>query len=244
MYKLNAALALAAVVTMGAFAQTPAPSATNQPRIKVEGAETSSTFGAFEASVLAQLDRQVAAQIDTLIALRDKYREDSPDVEAAKLNLAVLQAQRDALARTNADIANRRMAALLDPGMPTRGRGAAVSVDRSAQPAAHETLFNFSKSQSITGTIARLTLASPYSVVTVDVAGARTDVFLASANALAAGGWSRGTVKIGDEITVTGAPARGGSDILQATEASSNGKTLFSRPAVELSREAVAAYEK
>jgi hypothetical protein len=85
---------------------------------------------------------------------------------------------------------------------------------------------------------------NPYSVVTVDVSGTPTNVFLASANALASAGWSRGTVMPGDQITITGAPARGGSDILQATAVSFNGKPLFSRPAVELSRDAVPAYEK
>jgi hypothetical protein len=200
--------------------------------------ETHPTFGAFEASVLAGLDSQVDAQVKTLAALRAKYNDDYPDVETAKLNLAVLQAKRDALARKNADIANTRVAVLLDPGLLTRGPASAT------QPAAHEALFDFSKSQTITGTITQLNFVNPYSVLTVNVSGALTNVFLASANALAAGGWSRGAVKPGDPITVTGAPARGGSNILQATEVSSNGKPLFSRPGVELSRAAAAAYEK
>jgi Family of unknown function (DUF6152) len=203
---------------MEAFAQTPA-----------------GTFGAFEASVLARLDRDVDAQTNTLIALRASYNEDNPDVETAKLNLAILKARRDALARTNAEIANRRVAVLLDPDIRTRD---------AVQPSAHEALFDFGKSQTITGTVTQLNLVNPYSVVTVNVAGALTNVFLASANALAAAGWNRGAVRLGDQITVTGAPARGGSGILQATDASSNGKTLFSRPAVELSQEAAAAYEK
>jgi hypothetical protein len=241
MYKLSAAITLA-LLAIQAFAQTPAPTATNLSPIKVEGAETHGTFGAFEASVLAGLDRQVDAQKDTLAALRAKYSEDNPEVQTAKLNLAILQARRDALARKNADIANMRVAAILDPGLLTRGTSA--SPNRGAQPAAHEALFDFSKSQTITGTITQLNLVNPYSVVTVNVSGALTNVFLASANALAAAGWSRGTVKLGDQITVTGAPARGGSNILQATEASSNGKPLFSRPAVELSPDAVGAYEK
>jgi hypothetical protein len=242
MSKLSAAITLTALLAIRAFAQTPAPTAADRSPIKVEGAQTFSTFGAFEASVLAELDRQVDAQKNTLAVLRAKYSEDNPDAETAKLNLAILQARRDALARKNADIANMRVAALLDPGMLTRG--AADSLNRAAQPAAHEALFDFSKSQTITGTITQLNLVNPYSVLTVNVSGALTNVFLASANALAAAGWSRGAVKLGDQITVTGAPARGGSNILQATEASSNGKPLFSRPAVELSQDAVAAYEK
>jgi hypothetical protein len=241
MYKLSAALTLGALA-IRAFAQTPAPTAASLSPIKIEGAQTFGTFGAFEASVLAGLDSQVYAQENTLAALRAKYSEDYPDVETAKLDLAILQARRDALARMNAEIANMRVAAILDPGVLTRG--AANSPDRSAQPAAHETLFDFGKSQTITGTITQLNLVNPYSVVTVNVSGALTNVFLASANALAAAGWSRGTVKLGDQITVTGAPAHGGSNILQATEASSNGKPLFSRPAVELSQDAVGVYEK
>jgi hypothetical protein len=237
MYKLGAALTLAAVITIPVFAQTPAPA--NMSPVKIEGAEASGTFGAFEASVLAGLDRQVDAQKNTLAALRAQYNEDFPDVQTAKLNLAILQARRDALARTNADIANIRVAAILDPGLLNRS-----AVNRAAQPAAHEALFDFGKSQTITGTITILTLVNPYSVVTVDVSGTLTNVFLASANTLATAGWNRSSIKRGDQITITGAPARGGSNILQATEVSSNGKALFSRPAVELSQEAVIAYEK
>jgi hypothetical protein len=79
MYRLSAAL-----LAMQAFAQTPAPT----------GTQTFGTFGAFEASVLAGLDSQVHAQANTLAALRAKYNEDYPDVETAKLNLAILQARR------------------------------------------------------------------------------------------------------------------------------------------------------
>ena len=239
MYKLSAAMTLAGLLTASAFAQTPTPS--DRSPIKIEGVGTL-TPGAFEASVLAELDRQVDAQKSTLIALRAKYSEDYPGVETAKLNLAILQARRDALARTNADIANTRVAALLDPGMLARGGPAGPNP--GAQPAAHEALFDFSKSQTITGTVGQFNLVNPYSVLTVNVSGVLTNVFLASANALAAAGWIRGAVKLGDPITVTGAPARGGSNILQATDVSSRGKPLFSRPAVELSRDAVQAYEK
>jgi len=182
MYKISAAITLAALLAIGAFGQTPGPYATVRAHIRIEGGEVHGTFGSFEASVLAGLDRQVIDQENILIALRAKYNEDYPDVQTAKLNLAILQAGRDKVARTNADIANMRVAALLDPGMLTRGTG--DSSNRAVQPAAHETLF------------------------------------------------------------VIGAPARGGSNILQATEASSNGKPLFSRPAAELSLDAVAAYEK
>src|SRR5580692_11413322 len=111
MYKLSAAIIVGAVLTIRAFAQTPAP--TPADRIRIEGADASNApFGAFEASVLAGLDRQVDAQKNTLAALRAKYNEDYPDVETAKLNLAILQARRDALARTNAEIANMRVAVL------------------------------------------------------------------------------------------------------------------------------------
>jgi hypothetical protein len=148
MHKLGAAITLGALFAIRAFAQTPAP---NAAPIRIEGADASNApFGAFEASVLAGLDRQVSAQANTLAALRAKYSEDNSEVETAKLNLAILQARRDALARKNADIANTRVAVLLDPGLLTRGTSA--SLNRGAQPAPHEALFDFSKSQTITGT--------------------------------------------------------------------------------------------
>ena len=239
MNTIHATITLAAVLAIPALAQTSAPIAAGPIQSQTWSIEGNSippqTFGEFEASVLAGLDRQVHAQQDTLLALRDKYKEDSPEVQTAKLKLAVLQARRDKLARTNTEIASLRIAAILDLESRTRAAG---------QPAAHETLFDFSKSQTTTGTITILSLAKPYSVVTINVAGTPTDVFLASLNALAAGGWTPNSVKPGDTITVTGAPARGGSPMLPASEVSFNGKPLFSRPAVELTQAAVATYEK
>jgi len=222
MYKFSAAVAAAVLLTMSAFAQTPAPAG--------------GAFGAFEASVLAGLDRQVDAQKETLAALRARLSENHPEVEAAMLNLALLQAKRDALAMTNAEIANRRVAVMLDPGLLTGSR--------ADQPAAHDSLFDFSKSEVVTGTITQLNFSSPYSVLTVNVSGVLRNVFLASTNALAAAGWNRGTVRIGDQISVAGSPARARANILQATQVSAGGRTLFSRPDAELTREAAGVYEK
>jgi hypothetical protein len=51
-----------------------------------------------------------------------------------------------------------RVAALLDPSLFTRGTN--DSVNRAAQPAAHEALFDFSKSETVTGTITQLNLSN------------------------------------------------------------------------------------
>jgi len=87
----------------------------------------------------------------------------------------------------------------------------------------------------VTGTVRQVQWLSPYAWLTVDAApdsepSARP--FLVSVDSpanLMSAGWNRDTVKPGDQVTVTGAPGRDGSSILQATSVSANGAVLFTR---------------
>jgi hypothetical protein len=105
----------------------------------------------------------------------------------------------------------------------------------SAQKANHDVEFDFSKSTTVTGTVAQVTFINPYSWLTLNPSdGSSTTQYrisLASPNTLTQGGWSRTTVKTGDQVTVTGAPALDGSTVIQATSVSANGTVLFTRSA-------------
>ena len=69
--------------------------------------------------------------------------------------------------------------------------------------------------------------------------------FVASANTLSRAGWTRENgPKLGDQITITGAPALDGSSTMQATQVTFNGQVLFSRPSGPLPQNAMGAYEK
>lgn len=102
--------------------------------------------------------------------------------------------------------------------------------ERAAQEANHETEFDFSRSTTVTGTVTQVQMLNPNAWLTVALATPMR-VSLASPSTLAAGGWNRDTVKLGDQVTVTGAPALDGSSTMQATSVSHNGTVLFTRSA-------------
>jgi Family of unknown function (DUF6152)/Tetratricopeptide repeat len=106
---------------------------------------------------------------------------------------------------------------------------------QKAQQVHHDAEFDFSQSATVTGTVTKVQMMNPYSWLTVALPGTGllppVRVSLASPATLAAGGWSRDTVKLGDQVTVIGVPGRDGSDVIQATSVSLNGKLLFTRDA-------------
>ena len=115
-----------------------------------------------------------------------------------------------------------------------------------AQPADHEALFDFTRSRTVTGTVVQIAWSNPYTMLTIN--NGTTDppmqIFIASASTLERADWTRGTVKLGNQITITGAPALDGSSTLQATAVSLNGQIIFSRPNGPLPQVAIGAYEK
>jgi tetratricopeptide (TPR) repeat protein len=116
----------------------------------------------------------------------------------------------------------------------------------AGQPAQHEALFDFKRSTTITGTVVQVAWMNPYTMLTINTVPSEppSKVFVASSNTLEVAGWTRGTVRLGDQITITGAPAVDASPTLQATSVTFNGQVIFSRPNGPLPQVAIGAYEK
>jgi hypothetical protein len=94
----------------------------------------------------------------------------------------------------------------------------------------HDAEFDFTKSVTVTGTVKQMQFINPYSWLTVNSNGNADTPYrisLASPNTLSHAGWNRDTVKAGDQVIVTGAPALDGSSTIQATSVSANGTVVF-----------------
>ena len=76
---------------------------------------------------------------------------------------------------------------------------------------------------TLIGTVGRFDWKNPHVLVYVDVTDARTGggrtwiLEMGSPNGLMRAGWSRTTLKVGERITVEGAPARDGSALMYPT---------------------------
>lgn len=111
-------------------------------------------------------------------------------------------------------------------------RMAAPSLRVQYTPAATNSAeFNLSGSVILSGTVTQIQWMTPRSWVHVKAAsGFDWPVAIASPQELAAQQWTRDAVKIGDEISVNGFPAKDGSlTVLADRVLSATGKLLFSR---------------
>jgi hypothetical protein len=118
---------------------------------------------------------------------------------------------------------------------------------KSAAPIAqHEAEFDWGRTATIAGTVVQIAWMNPYTILTINSAstGSPTRVFVAAADALMRADWTRDTLKLGNQVIITGSPAIDGSGTLQATEVNFNGKVLFSRPNGPMPQNAVGAYER
>jgi hypothetical protein len=97
--------------------------------------------------------------------------------------------------------------------------------------------FDHSRSVKVAGTVAAVEWTSPHARLKVDAKdekGAKVtwDFELPSAVTLTRRGWTKTSLAPGDEVTVTGAPARDHPLIAVATGVTDkNGRRLFSAPA-------------
>jgi hypothetical protein len=92
--------------------------------------------------------------------------------------------------------------------------------------------FDFTKSIVVSGTVKQVQFINPISwlILNPAVEGAPGyRISLASPNDLYHGGWQAQTVKAGDQVIVTGAPALDGTSTMQATSVSANGNVIFTR---------------
>jgi hypothetical protein len=94
-------------------------------------------------------------------------------------------------------------------------------------------VYDLAQTITLTGTVTRLQFVNPHALIYFNVTspdGAVVEWFagLPSASRLgAAEGWTRETLKPGDTITITGAPARGGAPSLWTEQVSRDGEPLL-----------------
>jgi hypothetical protein len=99
---------------------------------------------------------------------------------------------------------------------------------RAALDAVHDAEFDFTKTVTVSGTVTQLATVDSFNVLTVAPLGGVAPIRVS----LDAVSWSRGNVKIGDQVTIVGAPARDGSSTIQAIAVTSAGHEVFARTVV------------
>ena len=104
------------------------------------------------------------------------------------------------------------------------------------------TEYDGNKTFNVKGTVSKVEWTNPHARLYIDVKddrgpAANWNVEMASPNILVRNGWKQNTVRIGDEITVTGYLARKGERMaIAATVADANGKPLFASNPTDIGR--------
>jgi len=120
----------------------------------------------------------------------------------------------------------------------------------AAPAAAHHSFaaeYDAAKPVTLKGTVTRIEWTNPHARFYVDVKDPDGTVVnwnleLASPNVLVRQGWTRNSLRIGDEITVTGSAAKDGSKMANARDVTlASGKKVFARSAAAPEGEAPAA---
>jgi hypothetical protein len=112
----------------------------------------------------------------------------------------------------------------------------ALAFGLSATASAHHSFsaqYDSSKPTQMRGTVTKVEWTNPHARVYIDVRDgsgqiANWNFEMASPNILVRNGWKQNTVKVGDQITVSGYLARRGDHMaIAGTVADANGKPLF-----------------
>jgi uncharacterized protein DUF6152 len=120
----------------------------------------------------------------------------------------------------------------------------------AAPAAAHHSFaaeYDAAKPVTLHGAVVRVEWTNPHARFYVEVkepdgTAATWNLELASPNVLVRQGWTRNSLKIGDEITVTGSAAKDGSKMANARDVTlATGKKVFARSAAAPEGEAPAA---
>jgi hypothetical protein len=94
-------------------------------------------------------------------------------------------------------------------------------------------VYDLTQSITISGTVIDFRFVNPHTLIYLDVRGEDGKVvswlggLSSNTNLSRSDGWTRDTLKPGDEITVTGAPARGGAPSVWVQQAILNGEPLL-----------------
>lgn len=88
-----------------------------------------------------------------------------------------------------------------------------------------------SKSVTVTGTVTEYDFVNPHVMISVDVKNASGNVEkwegeMTSPNHLGRAGWTKNTIKAGDQVTLTGYPARSGATTMIIHKVLKNGEEI------------------
>jgi uncharacterized protein DUF6152 len=91
--------------------------------------------------------------------------------------------------------------------------------------------YDMSKQVAVTGTVTDFEFVNPHVLITMDVKDASGNVVkwqgeLTSPNHLARAGWTKSTIKQGDQITLSGGPSKSGSTTMWIRKLMKNGQEV------------------
>jgi hypothetical protein len=91
--------------------------------------------------------------------------------------------------------------------------------------------YDMGKTVTVTGTVSEFNFVNPHVMISMDVKNASGGVDkwqgeLTSPNRLARGGWTKSTLKPGDQLTITGGVAKSGANTMWISKAVKNGVEL------------------
>ena len=91
--------------------------------------------------------------------------------------------------------------------------------------------YDMSKSVSVTGRVTEFQFVNPHVLISMDVKDPSGKVEkwegeLTSPNHLARAGWTKSTIKPGDEVTLTGGPAKSGSPTMWIRKITKDGQEV------------------
>jgi hypothetical protein len=91
--------------------------------------------------------------------------------------------------------------------------------------------YDVSKNITVTGTVTAFEFVNPHVLISIDVKGPSGKVEqwkgeLTSPNRLARAGWTKSTIKPGDQLAMTGGPAKSGATTMWINKLSKNGEEL------------------
>lgn len=92
--------------------------------------------------------------------------------------------------------------------------------------------YDMSKTVAVTGTVTDFQFVNPHVLISMDAKDPSTGKIehwqgeLTSPNHLARAGWTKSTIKPGDEVTLTGGPAKSGSPTMWIRKISKDGQEV------------------
>jgi hypothetical protein len=91
--------------------------------------------------------------------------------------------------------------------------------------------YNVGKTITLTGTVTDFEFVNPHVLIAIDVKdpSGKSETWkgeLTSPNRLSRAGWTKSTLKPGDQLTMTGGPAKSGANTMWINKLSKNGEEL------------------